>query len=129
MGGRVGVIGRLSALQVQRLRAPGKYHDGGGLYFIVHPGGSRSWAFRYGENGRKWAGIGPLHTVGLSEARDRAKRLRLKVLDGVDPLAAKRGERQLVRAAAARTMTFAECAEAYHRSHSAGWRNPRHVKE
>jgi integrase len=125
MGGRVGAIGRLSALQVQRLRRAGKYHDGGGLYFIVHPGGSRSWAFRYGQGGKTWAGIGPLHTVGLAEARERAKDLRLKLLDGIDPVAAKRGERQIAR----RMMTFAAAAKAYHAAHSAGWRNPRHVKE
>jgi Arm DNA-binding domain len=129
MGGRVGAIGRLSALQVQRLRKPGKYHDGGGLYLLIHPGGSRSWAFRYGQGGKTWAGIGPLHTVGLAEARERAKDLRLKILDGIDPVAAKRGDRQMARLTAVRNMTFAEAAEAYHAAHSAGWRNPRHVKE
>ena len=129
MGGRAGAIGRLSALQVQRLRKAGKYHDGGGLYFIVHPGGSRSWAFRYGRNGKTWTGIGPAHTVGLADARERAKALRLQIVDGIDPLAAKRGQRQILRTAAARSMSFAECAEAYHRAHSSGWRNPRHVRE
>jgi integrase len=125
MGGRTGAFGRLSALQVQRLRKPGKYHDGGGLYLIVHPGGSRAWAFRCGPGGKTWAGIGPLHTVGLAEARERAKDLRLKILDGIDPVAAKRG----VRLAAARNITFVDAARAYHAAHSAAWRNPRHVKE
>ena len=129
MGGRTGMIGRLSALQVQRLTRPGKYHDGGGLYFIVHPGGSRSWAFRYGRNGKSWAGIGPLHTVGLAEARDRAKDLRLKILDGVDPIAAKRGERQMARLDTVRNTTFADAAKACHAVMSAGWRNPRHTRE
>jgi integrase len=129
MSGRVGIIGRLSALQVRRLRKPGKYHDGGGLYFLVHPGGSRSWAFRCGPGGKTWAGIGPLHTVGLAEARDRAKAMRLQVVDGIDPLAARRGERQAARIAAAKSMSFADCAKAYHQAHSAGWRNPRHVKD
>jgi integrase len=129
MGGRTGAIGRLTALRVQRLRKPGKYHDGGGLYFIVHPGGSRSWAFRYGRNGKVWAGIGPLHTIGLAEARERAKALRLQILDGIDPLAAKRGERQAARAAAAKSMSFADAAKACHQAKSAGWRNARHAKE
>src|SRR5262249_26021187 len=110
MGGRTGAIGRLSALQVQRLRKVGKYHDGGGLYLIVHPNGSRSWAFRYGPNGKYWIGIGPLHTVGLAEARERAKALRLQILDGIDPLAAKRGEREMARLAAAKSMSFADAA-------------------
>jgi integrase len=129
MGGRTGAIGRLSALQVQRLRKPGKYHDGGGLYFVIHSGGSRSWTFRYGPAGKNWTGIGPLHTVGLAEARDRAKDLRLKLLDNIDPLSAKRGERQMARLAAARSMTFENAAKACHTAMSVGWRNPRHVKE
>jgi integrase len=129
MGGRTGAIGRLTALQVQRLRKPGKYHDGGGLYFIVHAGGSRSFAFRYGRNGKTWAGLGPFHTVGLAEARERAKALRLQILDGIDPLAAKHGERQAARAAAAKSMSFADAAKACHQAKSTGWRNPRHAKE
>jgi integrase-like protein/Arm domain-containing DNA-binding protein len=129
MGGRVGEFGRLTALQVQRLRKPGKYHDGGGLYLIVHKGGSRSWAFRYGPGNGTWVGLGPLHTVSLAEARERAKAPRLQLLDGIDPLAAKHGVRQAARIAAAKSMSFADCAKAYHQSHSAGWRNPRHVKE
>lgn len=39
MGGRLGEFGRLTALQAQRLRKPGKYPDGGGLYLLVHAGG------------------------------------------------------------------------------------------
>jgi integrase len=35
----------------------------------------------------------------------------------------------MARLTAVRNMTFAEAAEAYHAAHSAGWRNPRHVKE
>ena len=47
MGGRLGEFRRLTALQAQCLRKPGKYPDGGGLYLLVHAGGSRSWAFLY----------------------------------------------------------------------------------
>jgi integrase len=129
MGGRVGEFGRLTALQVQRLRKPGKYPDGGGLYFLIHQGGSRSWAFRYGQRGGTWVGIGPLHTVGLAEARDRAKAFRLQLVDGVDPLAAKRGERQAVQLAAARSMSFDQCVDRYFEAHRHGWRNPRHTRE
>jgi integrase len=129
MGGRVGEFGRLKALQVQRLRKPGKYHDGGGLYLIVHKGGSRSWAFRYGPGNGTWVGLGPLHTVSLAAARERAKTPRLQLLDGVDPLSVKRGERQAVQLASARSMNFDQCVDAYHGAHKAGWRNPRHTRE
>jgi integrase len=129
VGGRIGKFGRLTALQVQRLRKAGKHPDGGGLYFIIHKGGSRSWAFRYGRQGAIWIGLGPAHSVSLAEVRERAKALRLQLLDGVDPLAAKRGEKQAARVASARTMTFDQCLDSYHEAHKAGWRNPRHVRE
>jgi hypothetical protein len=93
MGGRIGTFGRLTALQVQRLRKRGKYPDGGGLYLLIHKGSSRSWGFRYGRNGGAWVGLGAIHSVSLAEARERAKALRLQLADGIDPSAAKRGER------------------------------------
>jgi hypothetical protein len=38
-------------------------------------------------------GLGPLHTVTLHEARERAKAARLQLFDDIDPLAAKRARR------------------------------------
>ena len=67
--------------------------------------------------------------MSLAEARERAKALRLQLVDGLDPLFAKRGERQAARIASARAMTFDQCVDAYHEAHKAGWRNPRHVRE
>jgi integrase len=129
VGGRVGTFGRLTALQVQRLRKRGKYPDGGGLYLILHKGGSRSWAFRYGRQGGTWVGLGATHTVSLAEARERAKALRLQLADGIDPRAAKRGDQQAAQLVSARTVTFDECVNRYHEAHRAGWRNPRHIRE
>src|SRR5262245_36695014 len=129
VGGRIGTFGRLTALQVQRLRKPGKYPDGGGLYLNIHPGGSRAWAFRYGRQGSAWIGLGPLHSLTLAEARERAKACRLQLADGIDPLAAKRGEKQAAQLASARAVTFDQCINGFHEAHKAGWRNPRHVKE
>src|SRR5262245_43411522 len=108
VGGRIGTFGRLTAFQVQRLRKPGKYPDCGGLYLNIHKGGSRAWAFRYGRQGSTWIGLGPLHSMSLAEARERAKACRLQLADGVDPLASKRGELQAARLASARTVSFDE---------------------
>jgi integrase len=121
-------VGRLTALQVQRAKK-GKHHDGGGLYLLVHRGGSRSWAFRFGPQGRRYLGLGPLHTVSLAEARERARQARLQLLDGIDPIAAKREHRTAAKLESAKAVTFAECAARYFEAHRAGWRNAKHTAE
>ncbi|WP_296038255.1 site-specific integrase [uncultured Agrobacterium sp.] len=67
-----------------------KLRDGGGLY-LVSKGSGRYWIFSYTFAGlRREMGLGPLHTVGLAEARDKAESARKLVRSGIDPLAAKR---------------------------------------
>lgn len=75
------LVGRLRALQVQRAKR-GKLHDGGGLYLSCHRDGSKSWVFRYGAQGKRHCGLGPLHTITLMEARERARKCRQLLLDG-----------------------------------------------
>ncbi|HWB47530.1 MAG TPA: integrase arm-type DNA-binding domain-containing protein [Stellaceae bacterium] len=117
----------LTVRGIEGLKAPEKSDilkaDGGGLYFRVTPTGGRSWVFRYAiGDKRRDMGLGPYPDVGLSEARDKAAELRRQKRDGIDPLAAKAGR----RAAAAKAMTFKQCAEAYIEAHKAGWRNAKH---
>jgi integrase len=121
-------LGKLTALQVQRAK-PGKYHDGGGLYLLVHPGGSRSWAFRYGPGGNRYCGLGPTHTISLATARGRARECRELLIRGIDPLAAKREHKTAAKLADAKALTFAEAADRYFASHRAGWRSDKHAKE
>jgi integrase len=106
------------------------YADGGGLYLRVTDTGSKNWVFRFMLNGRtRWMGMGPLHTVGLAEARSRATGFRLQRHDGVDPIDARRAERLETRLKAAKALTFKECAARYIASHRAGWRNPKHAAQ
>src|SRR5262245_20738523 len=123
-------IGRLTALKVDRARRPGMYADGGGLYLRVTNTGSKNWVLRFMLNGRtRWMGMGPLHTVGLTEARSRAAGFRLQRHDGVDPIDARRAERLEGRLNAAKAVTFKECAARYIRAHRAGWRNGKHAAQ
>jgi integrase len=117
------IIERLTALQVSRARQ-GKHHDGGGLYLIIHKGGSRSWAFRYGPQGRRYLGLGPTHTITLAAARERARACREMLLDGRDPIV----ERQERKAAGAKVVTFAEAVERYVASNRAAW-GAEHAKD
>jgi integrase len=66
--------------------------------------------------------------VSLAQARERAAEARRQLLDGHDPIDAKRASRAAARLAAARAMTFDQCAEAYIAAHRAGWRNARHAE-
>jgi integrase len=118
-------LNRLAAVTLKRL-GPGLHPDGLGLYLQVGDSGARSWIYRY--NGR-YMGLGPLHTVTLAQAREKAREYRHLRLDGIDPIKfrkAKRAEQQL---AAARTITFRECAEAYIKAHKASWRNAKHAAQ
>jgi integrase len=72
-------------------------------------------------------GLGALHTVTLAEAREKARKYRHQRLDGIDPIELRKVERAEQRLAAAKTMTFRACAEAYIKAHKASWRNARHA--
>ena len=123
-------IGRLTALKVDKAKRAGMYADGGGLYLRVTHSGTKNWVFRFMLNGRpRWMGVGPLHTIGLAEARNRAAGFRLQRHDGVDPIERRRAERLQARLDAAKAVTFKECGARYIASHKAGWRNPKHASQ
>ncbi|MGI9404527.1 MAG: Arm DNA-binding domain-containing protein [Hyphomicrobium sp.] len=68
-------IHKLSVVKINALRKPGYYSDGGGLFFRVRSGGSRSWIFRFTVAGRKRdAGLARYPAVGLAQAREEAAR-------------------------------------------------------
>jgi integrase len=116
----------LNARQVATAK-PGRYGDGHGLYLQVTDSGVKSWLLRYERNGReRWMGLGPLHTVSLHEARDRARRARQQLLDGIDPLEARKAQRAAQALAAARVLTFEQTARQYFDQHAPKWRNAKH---
>jgi integrase len=118
---------KLTARTVEAKRKRGHYADGGGLVLQISKWGTKSWIFRYQRDGReRHMGIGPVHTLSLVEARDRARDCRKVLLDGRDPIEERNAERMRRRIDAARAMTFAQCAEAYIAAHQAGWSNAKH---
>lgn len=128
--------GKLSPKEVQHARpARGRratlFGDGLGLYIqatsSADGGVRKSWVFRYEQNGvRRDMGLGALHTVSLAEARAKARALRQQLLDGIDPLEAKRERRAAQRLAEIKTMTFGQCVDAYLDAHEASWKNAKH---
>jgi hypothetical protein len=123
-------IERLSALAVSRAKAPGYYPDGGGLYLHITATGAKSWVYRFMLNGKaREMGLGPLHVVNLSEARGKAADCRRLRLEGIDPIEARKSQRDRTKLEAANSITFKECAAAYIKAHKAGWRNGKHADQ
>ena len=123
-------IGKLTALGVDKAKHRGYYGDGGGLFLQVSASGSKSWVFRFKEAGKLHEmGLGATHTIGLAEARDKARECRRLRLDGIDPIEARKVARAQTRLAAATATTFKDCAERYIASHKAGWRSRAHAAQ
>jgi integrase len=121
---------RLSALHVTKLTKPGLYGDGGGLTLQITRAGVKSWLFRYMMSGKAYGmGLGPTHTVSLAEARQKALAARKLIIEGINPLAAKKQDQTATALANAKMMTFDHCAEAYIQAHKAGWKNAKHADQ
>ena len=115
-------------MQVRRL-GKGWHNDGGGLYLHIELKHQRYWVFRYGAGGKRYHGLGPVHTIGLSEAREQARKCRQLLLQGLDPITVGKAARAAVKLTEANNRTFQEFAEAYHAAHCSGWSNQKHARE
>jgi integrase len=114
----------LTAKRVAKLlRQPGRHRDAlvKGLLLVVVNENNASWTLRYRRHGReRWLGLGPVSLVTLAMARERARAARLLLLDGTDPIAAKRRPP---------SKTFAATAQDYFAAHHTRWRNARHAAQ
>ena len=70
--------------------------------------------------------LAPIPTVSLVKARQQAAECRRLVAAGVDPIEARKEEREAIRLASAKATTFEQCAKAFIASHESGWRNSEH---
>lgn len=119
--------GKLTALGVAKLKTPGMYGDGRGLWLQVTGKGGKSWIFRFTLDGKaREMGLGAANTFSLAEARDKALACRKLCAEGIDPIEARNARRDAARIEAARAITFRQCATAYIDAHKAGWRNAKH---
>ena len=112
-------IHRLKANFIDKVTRAGLYADGGGLYLQVGDGGgAKSWIFRYsrtrfGRTGGATMGLGPAHTISADAAREVARECRLQILQGIDPLEARKADRTAKQLEATKNVTFEFCAEDY----------------
>ncbi len=138
----------------ERLTEVGRYSDGGGLWLQISKWGTKSWLFQYAsptqtvmrkrkvekKDGTKeeheieigkvrQLGLGSCLTVSLAKARAAADQMREQVAAGIDPVEAKEDDRHKKRLAAAKLLTFRQCAEDYIATHRSGWRNEKHAAQ
>ena len=113
---------RLTAAFVKKA-LPGRHTDGGGLYLVVDANGARRWVARLTLNGkRRDFGLGPVHTLGLAEARERAAEYRRAAYLGLDP--------RLDRAKPAGSISFEEATRRVYESIVlTGGRSGKHKKQ
>jgi hypothetical protein len=119
---------KLTKLQVTNAK-PGRHGDGGGLWLQVGPTGGRSWLLRYQRDGKAhWMGLGSADDLSLADARERARLERVRLLDGIDPLAHRREQRAERRREQAATITFREAAKAVIEARESDW-NAEHARQ
>ena len=127
--------------QIKRLRKPGRYGIGGGLYVVVSPGGTKSWVQRIQADGKRVdKGLGGIPAVSLSAARKRADANRVLVRSGDNPWATKpRASGKEVktvakvygeeaRLVARNAPSFQEVARNYYQRHRPTWKSERHAR-
>jgi integrase len=114
-------VKKLKAVQINSL-PPGSHSDGDNLLLRVRDSGSRSWVFRYKQNGRAIElGLGSTTDRTLAEAREIAGNMRRAIARGQSPKEVLRIEKP--------SKTFVDYALECIEQKKAGWRNKKHASQ
>lgn len=99
---------------------PVKLTDGGGLYLLLKPNGSRWWRFDYRFDGkRKTLSMGVYPDVGLKDARNRRDESRKMLANGIDPSENRKSQKNARAELAANS--FEVVAREWFAKYSPGW--------
>ena len=71
-------------------------------------------------------GLGPTPHHQFDEAREKARKARQLLLDGIDPIAARKAERAAQALEAAKQITFEIAARQFFDQHNTKWKNAKH---
>jgi integrase len=125
----------LTVKRVQRLLSAGvkcKVTDADvrGLMLVVESKTSAFWTLRFQRNHKtSHMGMGSAFDVSLASVRERARRERERLADGIDPLALRRSDKAAKREAEAKRHTFRQVAEACHAALEPQWSSRHHSNE
>jgi integrase len=99
-----------------------RLNDGGGMYLLIRPNGTKLWRMKYTVNGKtKLASFGKYPDVELADARDKRSAARKLVAKNIDPNAVKQEVRKAVNE------TFKVIAREWHSRMKTKW-TERHAK-
>lgn len=127
----------LSAIEVKRLSQREVVTNtffavGGvaGLNLQVTPSGAASWILRVSVGGvRRNMGLGGYPDVDLKTAREEARKARLSISHGVDPIKARRDKRAALKLQQTRHITFRQAAYKVHAMKESEFANAKHAKQ
>ncbi|MFM2083551.1 MAG: hypothetical protein RLY95_369, partial [Pseudomonadota bacterium] len=92
--------------------------------------GVKSWAYRYTIKGKtRVVGMGPVRRVSFDEAQKLARKIRVILDDGRDPLEERDRALSEKIVEIARQMTFRQCAEIFIADHRDGWKSAKHAAQ
>jgi integrase len=99
---------------------PYKLADGGGLYLLINPTGSKLWRMKYRFlNKEKLLSIGSYPLVTLAEAREERDKAKKLLINETDPMTAKKDrKRQAIHNS---ENTFAAVALEWHKKQKPNW--------
>jgi len=120
----------LSDVAIRRCKlnkTPQKLSDGGGLYLLIQPSGTKLWRYKYRFAGKeKLLALGSYPETSLAEAREKHLAARKLLSSGKDPSQAKQeARRQLILD---QSDTFEAVAREWHANQSGRWA-PSHAKK
>ena len=130
----------LSDMQVRKLSfkldkngnpIPDRHPVGGvaGLKLYCKPSGSKSWVLRaMVGNKRKDMGLGSYPSVSLKVAREQAREYKIKISNGIDPIAEKKAKKEAISAEQAQQITFEEFARKFIAKETKAYKTPQQVR-
>jgi integrase len=117
---RQSTTGKLAAVTVKQSKTkdkPYKLSDGGGLYLLVNPNGSKYWRLKYRLYGmEKVLALGVYPTVSMIDARRKTQAAKELIDKNVDPVSHKKQSR-----VAEQNDLFKHIAKDWHQKESGAW--------
>ncbi|MFH1911546.1 MAG: integrase arm-type DNA-binding domain-containing protein [Pseudomonadota bacterium] len=100
-------------------KKPQTLFDGGGLYLLITPTGGKLWRIKYRFDGKpKLLALGAYPAISLAEAREHRTIARKQIVNGIDPAAVKKAQKQ---AGTEESTTFEVVAREWHTKFAPSW--------